>query len=98
MRSVLTIAVMLSLAGCAAETCKDHPCSPDQRLTEAVRNSLNQHISLVVDTLRVETEDGTVYVRGVVSTYLEFQQVDQYVRAVPGVKRFVNATTIENRY
>lgn len=94
-RSLFLLAA-LTLSGCAAETCADRPCSPDERLVEAVRVKLAEHPGLVADHLQIEAQGGTVYAHGLVSTDLEFRMLDEIVRGVPGVKRFVNATSVDN--
>ena len=92
----LLVAALLTLSACAAETCRDRPCTSDQKLTEAVKTSLDREPALVVDQLRVSSDGGTVYVYGLVSTYLEYQLVEKIGRGVPGVKLFMNATSVDN--
>ena len=96
LRSGLFLAALLTLSACASETCQDRPCTPDQKLSETVKTALDKEPGLLVDQLHVHADAGTVYVNGLVSTYLEYQLVDQIGHGVPGVKRLVNATSVDN--
>ena len=95
-RPVLILAALLALSGCAAESCRDRPCGADEKLAEAVKTELDRHAALLADQLHVDAEGGTVYVHGLVSTLLEYQEVDRIGRSVPGVIRFINATVVDN--
>ncbi len=95
-RSVLMLAALLTLTGCATETCKDRSCSPDEKLAEAVKTQLDLQPALLADQLHVNAEGGMVYVHGLVSTFVEYQEVDRIGRAVPGVKQLINMTTVDN--
>lgn len=86
----------LILTGCATESCKDHPCSPDEKLAEAVRVNIESRPALLADHLKVVGEDGTIYLYGLVSTSLEFAEVEEIAKATPGVKKVVNACGIDN--
>ena len=94
---LLPVLVILSaLAGCAAETCNDHPCSASEKLIEAVRASIHQHSELLTDQIRVEAEDGTVYLYGLVSTNVELVELEKAAKSTPGVKKVVNLAEVEN--
>jgi osmotically-inducible protein OsmY len=96
-RVLPVFAVLSVLAGCAAEeSCKDHPCTPDQTLVEAVTANIHSHAALLADHLRVQSEDGTVYLYGLVATNVELVEVEEVAKATPGVKRVVNMCAIEN--
>jgi osmotically-inducible protein OsmY len=88
--------IVLTLAGCAAETCRDHACSPDETLSEAVKAKIAEHPALLADHLRVQTDRGVVYLYGLVATYVELADVEEVAKATPGVTRVVNLCAIEN--
>ena len=89
MRRFLTIAVLLSLAACAA--------SPvDEKLEEAVRAGLRQHPGLAVDNLTIHSENGVVYLSGLVANDVEQTEAEQVAKATPGVKKVVNMTSVDN--
>jgi len=93
---VLAVSLALLLAGCAAETCADHPCSADQKLVEAVRSRIHDHSALLTDQIRVQADGDIVYLYGLVSTELERREVEDVARATPGVKKVVNNCAVEN--
>ncbi len=80
-------AALLVLSGCA---------EPADKLAETVKAKLDENPALLADQLHVNSEGGTVYVHGLVSTDLEYRLVEQIGRGVPGVKRFINATSVDN--
>ena len=88
--------IVSSLAGCAAETCRDHACSPDDRLNESVKAKLAEHPALLADHLRVRADNGVVYLYGLVATYVELAEAEDVAKATPGVTRVVNLCAIEN--
>ena len=90
------LTVLLILAGCAAETCQDHACSPDEKLVEAVKTNINQHSALLSDHLRVQADHGVVYLYGLVSTNVELAEVEDVAKATPGVTKVVNMCAIDN--
>jgi osmotically-inducible protein OsmY len=89
MTRFLPLAALVLLAACAAS-------ASDEKLEQAVRDSIHKHPALVVDNLRVHSENGVVYVSGLVSTYVEQVEVDQMLKTTPGVTKFVNMTTVDN--
>jgi len=93
---VLVVSLSLLLAACAADSCKDRPCSPDEKLIEAVKGNIRQHSALLTDQIRVQSEDGTVYLYGRVSTNVELVTVEDVAKSTPGVKKVINLCTIEN--
>lgn len=96
-RLVPVLAVLCALAGCASDdSCADHPCSPDEKLVEAVKGSIDKHPALVPDTIRVQAHDGVVYLYGIVSTDLELIEVAEAAKATPGVRSVVNLCSVEN--
>ena len=96
-RLLPVLVVMSALAGCAAETCKDHPCTANEKLVEAVRASIHEHSALLTDQIRVQAEDdGTVYLYGLVSTEVERREVEDVVKSTAGVKKVVNLCETEN--
>jgi hypothetical protein len=98
LRVLPLFAVFFSLlAGCAAqESCRDHVCTPDEKLVEAVTANIHSHSALLTDHLRVQSEDGVVYVYGLVSTNVELVDVEEVAKATPGVKRVVNMCAVDN--
>lgn len=86
---LLPLAALLLLAACAQ--------SPsDEKLVEAVRASFHEHTALLADHLRIRSENGVVYISGLVSTYREFIDAEQVARATPGVTKVVNMTTVDD--
>src|SRR5579859_3840630 len=94
--SLPLLMALFMLAGCAAETCQDHACSPDEKLVEAVKANINRHSALLSDHLRVQADHGVVYVYGLVSTNVELAEVENVAKATPGVTRVVNMCAIDN--
>ena len=90
------LTVLLLLAGCTVETCRDHACSPDETLVEAVKANINQHSALLSDHLRVQADHGVVYLYGLVSTTLELAEVEDVAKATPGVVKVVNMCAVDN--
>lgn len=96
-RFVPVLAVLCALAGCASDdSCADRPCTPDEKLVEAVKASIHQHPALVTDTLRVQAHGDVVYLYGIVSTDRELFEVAEAAKATPGVKTVVNLCSVEN--
>jgi osmotically-inducible protein OsmY len=95
-RLVSAFVLIAALSGCAVETCKDHPCTPDDKLVEAVKGNIHQHSALLTDQIRVQSEDGTVYLYGRVSTNVELVLVEDVAKSTAGVKKVINLCTIEN--
>ena len=93
---VLVVSLSLMLTACAAETCADHPCSPDEKLVEAVKAGIHRHPALLTDQIRVQAEDGTVYLYGLVSTTLELIEVEDVAKSTPGVKKVVNLCGVDD--
>jgi len=85
-----------ALSGCAADSCKDRPCSPDEKLIEAVEGNIRQHSALLTDQIRVRAADGTVYLYGLVSTNVELATVEDVARSTPGVKTVINLCAVDN--
>ena len=95
-RGLPLLTVLLILAGCAAETCRDHACSPDETLVEAVKANINLHSALLSDHLRVQADHGVVYLYGLVSTNVELVEVEDVAKATPGVTKVVNMCAVDN--
>jgi osmotically-inducible protein OsmY len=91
------LTVLLVLTACAARTCKDGPCSPDQRLAETVKVNIDKRPGLLGDQLRVQADQGVVYLYGIVVTQLELYEVEEVAKATPGVVKVVNMCAIENQ-
>ena len=91
------LTVLSVLTACAAESCKDVPCSPDETLAETVKINLARHPALLADQLRVQADHGVVYLYGIVVSQLELYEVEEVAKATPGVTRIVNMCAIENQ-
>ncbi len=97
-KRVLPLLMALSvLTACAAESCKDSPCSPDEKLAETVKVNIDKRPALLGDQLRVQAESGVVYLYGIVVSQLELYEVEDVAKTTPGVIRVVNMCTIENQ-
>lgn len=89
MKRLLPLAALLLLAACAE--------SPtDEKLEDAVRAKFHDHPALLADHLRIRSENGVVYLTGLVSTYREFVDAEQVARTAPGVTKVVNLTTVDD--
>ena len=89
MQRLLPLAVLLLLASCAE-------APSDQKLQEAVEQRIHENPALLADHLKVRSENGVIYLYGLVATYVEFVDVEKLAKATPGVKQVVNATTVDN--
>jgi osmotically-inducible protein OsmY len=97
LRLVPVLALLCALAGCASdESCANHPCTPDEKLVEAVKGNIGKHPALATDDLRVQAHEGIVYLYGLVSTDLELAEVAEAAKSTPGVKSVVNLCSVEN--
>lgn len=90
------LTVLVVLAGCAAETCQDHPCTPNEKLVEAVKANIHQHPALLTDQIRVQSDGGVVYLYGLVSTTVELYEVEDVAKATPGVAKVINMCAVDN--
>jgi osmotically-inducible protein OsmY len=98
LKRVLPLLMALSvLTACAAVSCKDGPCSPDETLAETVKSRIDQRPALLGDQLRVQANNGVVYLYGIVVSQLELYEVEDVAKATPGVVRVVNMCAIENQ-
>jgi osmotically-inducible protein OsmY len=89
MQRFLPLALLSLLASCA-ETLSD------ERLQEAVEQNIHQNPALLADHLKVRSENGVIYLYGLVATYVEYVDVEKLAKATPGVKQVVNATSVDN--
>jgi osmotically-inducible protein OsmY len=89
MLRLFALAVLLLLTACA-----ERPA--DERLEEAVRASIDQYPALLVDHLTVRSENGVIYIYGLVSTYVEYVDVERVAKATRGVNQVVNVTSVDN--
>jgi osmotically-inducible protein OsmY len=92
---VAVLSLSLLLAACA-EDCRQGPCSPDERLVEAVRANIAKHPALMTDTIRIQADNGTIYLYGLVSTDLERYELEDVAKATPGVSKVVNNCAVDN--
>jgi len=93
---VLIVSLSLLLSACAADSCRNLLCSPDEKLVEAVKANIHQHSALLADQIRVQSEDGTVYLYGLVSSNVELVNVEEIAKSTPGVKKVINLCTLDN--
>ena len=89
----------LLLAACSSsEVCGPQNCGADDQLSSAVLHSINSHLDLKTDLLRVQARDQVVYLNGTTDTWREYYEAEEVARAVPGVARVVNKIAVDNRY
>lgn len=68
---------------------------PDDTITANVKSALAQHHpALKADHVSIMTKDGTVYLRGMVDTSNERQDIETTAQRAAGVKKVVNETTV----
>ena len=90
MKRILILALPALLAACALDPA-------DERLSEAVSVNIHQVPGLAVDALQIHSENGVVYIHGLVSTHLEYVEVERIAKATKGVKQVVNMTAVDNQ-
>ena len=91
-------ALALAFSGLVSvASAQDAAMSPDETITAHVKASIAQHTDLKVNRVTVSTQDGIVYIRGMVDTNAEKQDLESIAKNTSGVKKVVNEATINNR-
>lgn len=85
----LPLALLLLLAACAE-------APSDEKLEQAVAQAFHQNTALLADHLKIRSENGVIYIYGLVSTYVEYADVERVAKATAGVKQVVNMTAVDN--
>ena len=81
------------LSGCAAHApCASDRCRGDRDITSEVQALIREHPALEApNSVRVQTEDGVVYLYGQVSTEVERSEAEALAHQVAGVRRVVDS-------
>jgi osmotically-inducible protein OsmY len=93
----MIVALFLS-AGCAGfGKCGFGECPADARITTQVRSLLGQSPALGAPNLvSIQTVNGVVYLRGIVSTPAQIETAGALARQAPGVISVENLLSIDN--
>jgi osmotically-inducible protein OsmY len=96
--ATLFICLAALLAGCATfGKCGPHECSADAKITAGVRTLLAQSTSLSApNQISVQTVQGVVYLRGLVSTPYQIEEAGSIAEQAAGVTSVQNLLTIDN--
>jgi osmotically-inducible protein OsmY len=91
-------AIVGGLAGCASlGRCGVEGCPEDRRVTAEVRALLDEHTELgTPNVVRVQTVDGVVYLKGLVSTPYQKRLAEALARQAGGGARVVNTIGVDN--
>jgi osmotically-inducible protein OsmY len=86
-----------SLSGCAVPAqCSRAQCRSDASITSEVRTRLAEHASLGAPNLiSVQTVNGVVYLRGLVSTPYQIESAGALARQTAGVKAVENQLAVD---
>lgn len=71
--------------------------STDEQITAQVRDAIFHRPELVGDDVSVQTQQGVVYLRGLVDTNVEREAIEKIARLTPGVQRIVDSLEMRNR-
>jgi hypothetical protein len=95
---VAVAAILAGLAGCAAlGRCGVEGCPDDRHITGDVRALLDEHPELgTPNVVRVQTVDGVVYLKGLVSTPYQKRLAEALARQADGGARVVNTIAVDN--
>jgi osmotically-inducible protein OsmY len=95
MNNLSKMALALAFSGLvSASYAQDTGMSADETITNNVKTSIAQRPDLKVDHVTVSTEDGTVYIRGMVDTAAEKRDLESIAKKTTGVKKVVNETSV----
>jgi osmotically-inducible protein OsmY len=96
--AALCICLAALLAGCATfGKCGPRECSADAKITAEVRTLLAQSTSLSApNQISVQTVQGVVYLRGLVSTPYQIEEAGSIAEQAAGVTSVQNLLTIDN--
>ena len=94
----LCICLAAALTGCAAfSECGLRECPADARISAEVRTLLAQSPALETPNLiSVQTHQGVVYLRGLVSTPYQIAQAGSIAERAPGMTEVQNLLSIDN--
>lgn len=97
--AALVLGWLLS-AGCADfSKCGLHECPADAKITAQVRSLIAQTPSLEgPNRVSVQTVNGVVYLRGLVSTPAQIEAAGALAEQVPGVTQVENLIVIDNAH
>jgi osmotically-inducible protein OsmY len=96
--AALGICLAAVLTGCAAfETCGLGGCPGDARISAEVRGLLAQSPELgAPNQISVQTSQGVVYLRGIVSTPYQIAEAGSIARRAAGAKGVENLLSLDN--
>ena len=95
MNNLSKMALALAFSGLVSVAyAQDTALSADETITNNVKTSIAQHPNLKVDQITVSTQDGTVYIRGMVDTATEKRDLESIAKHTTGVKKVVNETSV----
>ena len=92
-------ALIMALSGCASfRGCGTANCQADQKITSDVEHRVERTPALMGSTpITVQTNDGVVYLNGVVATDLERYMAEDIARQAPNVARVVNDVAVQEK-
>jgi len=91
MNTIARAAILAFAVATAAPVLADGPAA--DAAGQQVRVLLNHSPALHADLLQVEVEGQTVYIRGIVESLVESNEIDTVITALPGAS-IVNATVV----
>jgi osmotically-inducible protein OsmY len=94
-----TTLLMGALSGCAAyRGCGDVDCQGDRKITSDVEHLLDRYPALVGSIpITVQTDNGVVYLNGLVETDLERYLAENVAGRAPNVAMIVNGIAVQER-
>ena len=99
--SVVTGATLLTVAlsGCAAyRGCGDIDCQGDRKITDDVEQLIDRYPALVGPVpITVQTNNGVVFLNGLVETDLERYMAENVAGRAPNVALVVNSIAVQER-
>ena len=98
--TALCICLAASLAGCAPfGMCGLHECPADAKISAEVRTLLAQSPALgAPDLISVQTIQGVVYLRGLVSTPYQIEEAGSIAERAAAVTNVQNLLAIDNSH
>lgn len=95
---VVLVAVLVALSGCRAMTGKTAGQNiDDAQITAAVKSKLVADRAANLTRVDVDTNNGTVYLNGVVETAEQKARAEQLAREAKGVKNVVNNLQVQRK-
>jgi hypothetical protein len=99
LRATLLACLFLALTACANPgTCGLRECRDDAAISTTVRARLAQRPEFGSSEVSVQTYQGVVYLRGLVSTPYQISIAGEIAAAVPGVTSVQNLLAVENAH